>query len=324
MKFRSVLSLLACAATFATPASAESTRTDALVVVGAPGDEDFAEGFRAAARKIETSCSDAGVAISTAGTAPPGPGIEDRDVIRHWIRNIDPHGPHPVWIVYLGHGTWDGQDARLNIHGADVTAHEIRDWLQDVDRPVVFVHGGSAASPFIPALSGANRVIVSATESGDEQNYARFGEYFAEAISGNSADFDEDGQVSALEAFIAANHQVETFYSESARMRTEHALIDDNGDSRGTPADWFRGNKAERSPSENFEPDGDLAKKIALIETPFERSLTAEQRQLRETVESEIETLKSRKHELPESDYLDQLEVLLRKMAPLYAPSEDT
>jgi hypothetical protein len=34
---------------------------------------------------------------------------------------------------------------------------------------------------------------------------------------------------------------VAEFYEADGRLATEHALLDDNGDSLGTPADFFRG-----------------------------------------------------------------------------------
>ena len=72
---------------------------------------------------------------------------------------------------------------------------------------------------------------MTATKSPDEVFYARFGEYFAEAIGGlEDADIDQDRQVSLLEAFRHAAAAAATFYDNEGRLATEHALIDDNGD----------------------------------------------------------------------------------------------
>jgi len=78
-------------------------------------------------------------------------------------------------------------------------------------------------------LSATNRVIITATRSGNEQNFARFGQYFAEAITSTDADLDKDGQVSLLEAFLIASRRTSEFYKVEGRLATEHALIDDNG-----------------------------------------------------------------------------------------------
>src|SRR5213075_927990 len=91
------------------------------------------------------------------------------------------------------------------------------------------------------------RVIVAAARSGYEQNYARFGQYMAEAIADPTADLDKDGQTSLLEAFLTASRRVAEYYATEGRMVTEHALLDDNGDGFGTPADWFRGIRAVKA-----------------------------------------------------------------------------
>ena len=127
-----------------------------------------------------------------------------------------------------------------------MTARTLAGWLAPLQRPLIFVHGGSGGAPFIPAVSGPDRIVISATRSGHELNYARFGERFARAVANPDADIDQDGQTSVLEAFVTAAQQVQAFYTEAGRLATEHALIDDNGDKQGTPAEWFRGVRLQR------------------------------------------------------------------------------
>ena len=78
-------------------------------------------------------------------------------------------------------------------------------------------------------------MVVTATRSGSELNFARFGQYLADAIGDPQADLDKDGQVSLLEAFLMASGRVAEFYRTRIELATEHALIDDNGDRLGTP-----------------------------------------------------------------------------------------
>ena len=104
--------------------------------------------------------------------------------------------------MLIGHGTFDGREAKFNLRGPDVTDVELADWLLPFKRPVVVINCASASGPFINRLSGANRVVVTATKSGNEINFARFGQYIAEAIADPRADLDKDGQVSLLEAFL--------------------------------------------------------------------------------------------------------------------------
>ena len=152
----------------------------------------------------------------------------------------------PLWIVLIGHGTYDGREAKFNLRGPDVTDLELAEWLAPLKRPVVILDCTSASGPFINRLSGENRVVVTATKSGYEMNFARFGQYLAEAIADQRADLDKDGQVSLLEAFLTASSRVDEYYRTHSQLATEHALLDDNGDRLGTPANWFRGVRATK------------------------------------------------------------------------------
>lgn len=314
------------------PVTAETStsRHDVLVVVGAPGAPEFETGFAAAAGQWRAACEAAGAACTTVGIGMDASSADaaDREAISAWFAGLDAASPRPVWFVYLGHGTWDGREARLNLRGDDLTGTELRLLLAPLgERPVVVVHGGSASGPLVPLLAGPNRILVTATTSGDEVNYARFGERFAEAIGSpaGAGDLDMDGQTSVLEAFVAAARGVEMFYAQEGRMATEHALIEDNGDGRGTPAEFFRGTRTVARATDRAEPDGTRARRLALLESPAERLLTDEQRTRRDTLENELDALRARKGAMPEADYLRELERLLRALAAIYGgPHEDS
>ena len=83
--------------------------------------------------------------------------------------------------------------------------------------------------------------MITATRSGFEQNFSHLGGYLAAAIGKLEADFDKDGQTSLLEAWLAAARHTADFYKNENRLATEHTILDDNGDSKGTPTDWYRG-----------------------------------------------------------------------------------
>jgi len=306
-----------------TPAPAATVTNEVCVVVGAPGDDAYTEGFAAAAKKWQDNCAAAGASCTVIGLddqkgADPEKNSLDRDKLHDWITKLATDTSVPVWIIYLGHGTFDGKDARLNLRGVDVSAAEMATWLKPVTRQLIFVDGGSASAPFINALSAKNRIIITATQSGQEVNYARFGEKFADAINDPTADIDQDGQVSVLEAFVTAEQRVQDFYTENDRMATEHALIDDNGDKRGTPASFFQGVRVVRRAQDKSVPDGDLARVTALVTSAAERALTDTDRQLRADCEKQLEQLRQQKSKMAEADYYAQLEQILRKLATVY------
>lgn len=298
-----------------------------LIVVGAPGEEDYAEVFAnttaswreaASTGKLKVSVINKNGAINRDGS-PILPTA--RDAVRQWFADRATAAPIdvPLWFVFVGHGTYDGQSTKLNLPGPDVTAVELREWLQPVHRPMVVVHGGSASAPLVNALSGPDRIVIAATENGYELNFARFGSRFAEMIANPAADIDRDGQTSVLEAFVSASGQTQDFYVEAGRLATEHAIIDDNGDAQGTPYDWFNGTRLIKKP-ENAQqvPDGARARLWTLVPSPEELALTPEQRGRRDRLEAALERLRLRKTELPDLEYFQALEDLFTQLGDVY------
>ena len=210
-----------------------------LIIVGAPGDEGYGKNFEQWAGLWEKAGHQTDAKQIVVGV---GKTNETSDLIRvQQVLHEEPkESPGELWLVFIGHGTFDGKEAKFNLRGPDLSAQELATWLQPFRRPAAIINCASSSGPFINKLSGAGRVVITATRSGYEQNYARFGQYLAEAITDSQADLDKDGQTSLLEAFLIASRRATEFYDAEGRLATEHALLDDNGDGLGTQADWFR------------------------------------------------------------------------------------
>ena len=196
-----------------------------------------------------------------------------------------------------------GREAKFNLRGPDVSDVELSEWLAPVKRPVVVINCASASGPFLNRLSGNDRVVVTATKSGHETNFARFGQYFAEAITDLRADLDKDGQVSLLEAFVTSGNRVEEYYRTHSQLATEHALLDDNGDRLGTPANWFRGVRATQRAKDGAKLDGTRAHQLHLIASTRERAIPAEKRRRRDQLELSVAALRDRKDKVAEDVY---------------------
>jgi hypothetical protein len=223
-----------------------------------------------------------------------------------------------LWLVFIGHGTFDGRSAKFNLRGPDLSATDLAAALKPCRRPLVVIQCASASGPFLKALSGLRRVIITATRSGYEVNAARFGGYLARAIADPAADLDKDGQTSLLEAYLAASRQVEQFYKEQGRLTTEHALLDDNGDGFGTPAEWFHGTRAVKSAADGKSVDGVRAEQMFLVPGAVERQFQPEVRARRDALEQKLSALRSRKEKMNEDEYYRQLEDILLEMARIY------
>lgn len=295
-------------------------RTSLLVVVGAPGEEEYGAVFARSAGLWQAASEKAAAKCTLVGLREGEP-PSDRERLKALLDQEPKESSSELWLVLIGHGTFDGEEARFNLRGPDLSATELADWLKPFRRPVAVINGSSASAPFINKLSAPGRVIVTATRSGHELNYARFGQYLAGAIGDPEADLDKDGQTSLLEAFLTAARRTQGFYETEGRLATEHALLDDNGDGQGTPADWFRGIRAVKKVADGASVDGLRAHQMHLIRSEREHDLSPAIRSRRDELELAIAKLRETKGQLTESDYYRRLEQLLIELARLYEKS---
>jgi hypothetical protein len=287
-----------------------------IVASGAGGEKEYAETFAKWTEDWRSAGAKGAMRVTTISAT--GGTEEDLEQLRRALRQEGVDGSEPLWLVLLGHGTADGQAAKFNLRGEDLAATELAEWLAPMRRPVVVVAGFSASGAFLAPLSAPGRIVVTATKSGGENNYARFGGYLATAIADVAADLDHDGQTSLLEAWLHAARQTGDFYASDGRLATEHSLLDDNGDSRGTPADWYQGLRVIKKTTGGALPDGMRAHQVHLVPSTAERALSPALRAERDTIELEIARLRERKGELPETDYYAQLEALMVRLARIY------
>ena len=305
---------------------APADRPCVLVVVGAPGTPEYASQFGQWAGQWQAAAAKAGAEWIAIGTS--GAGGNDRERLRAVLAekaaatagatSTPNSGREPLWIVLIGHGTSDGREAKFNLRGPDVTDLELAEWLAPIKRPVAVLDCTSASGPFLNRLSGADRIVVTAAKSGHELNFARFGQYLAEAIADPRADLDKDGQVSLLEAFITASSRTNEYYRTHSQLATEHALLDDNGDKLGTPADWFRGVRATRRAKDGAALDGLRAHQLHLIPSDRERDIPPAVRQRRNQLELSVAALRDEKNKLGAAEFYKRLEPLLVELARLY------
>ena len=296
-------------------------RAFVLVVVGAEGTPEFGEQFREWADSWQTAAS-AGHAECTLIGLEETSGKSDRELLLERIASLPSAAMEPLWIILIGHGTYDGKSARFNLRGADITPADLKERLAAMSRPVAVVNCTSSSAPFLAELSAPNRVVITATKSGHEYNFARFGGFMSKAIANPKADLDKDGQTSLLEAYLLASADVREFYTGAARLATESALLDDNGDGMGTPADWYQGLRPVKSATNGQAADGSLASTFVLVRSETEEQLPEEIRVKRDDLEQKLAELRKRKSELAEEEYFKQLEPILVDLARLYEKAE--
>jgi hypothetical protein len=208
-------------------------------------------------------------------------------------------------VVLIGHGTFDGESAKFNLVGPDLTALEWKGLLDGIPGRVVVVNTTESSYPFLEELSQRGRVIVTATDSVAQRFATVFPEHFVRAISDLSSDFDKNGRVSVWEAFAAASAAVKDYYEQRGQLSTERPVLDDNGDRVGREA---------QAPG----PDGTLARTTYLDAEPgtitADVALAGLQRR-RAALEAQLEELKAKKDSLAAPDYESQLERVLIELA---------
>lgn len=296
-------------------------KASVILVTGAPGTEEYKKTFsewsaqwKEAANKGEAKYSEA---IHTEEKS-------QKKILGELIKAAVNENKSPLWLVLIGHGTFDGKKAKFNLQGPDISATELKEWLKDCKRPLAVINCASSSSPFINTLSDENRVIITATRSGFERNFCRLGGYLAKAIGTLEADIDKDGQTSLLEAWLAASRYSTDFYKNENRLSPEHPLLDDNGDGKGTPPDWFRGIRVtKKSEDPKLLPDGLRTHQLHLVPSEEERKLNATQRAERDALDIELAKLRAAKELMEEKIYYSELEILLQKIGRIYFPEPE-
>lgn len=307
------LCLLIASPLMAQEASDESDQA-VILVVGAGGTEEYAESFQLWADQWRQVSSHTKLTVIGVDEQKKQSKTQLQQAISESAKDDQ---FNEVWLVMIGHGTFDGKRAKFNLNGPDIEASELKSMLSQIEKRTVILNCSSCSSPFVNLLSGKNRVIVSATRNGYESNFARFGRYLSNAIDDPAIDLDKDGQTSLLEAFCTASRKSNEFYQAENRIVTEHALLDDNGDKKGTPADWFDGVRATKTPKSGVA-DGLLANQVFLNRRGVDRLLSAEDRELRDQLEAQLEQLRSMKGKMDQTTYLATIEPVLIQIAKLY------
>jgi hypothetical protein len=211
-----------------------------------------------------------------------------------------------LFVFLIGHGSFDGKEAKFNLVGPDLSAADYNQLLTSLPtRRIVIFNMSSASGEFVKPLSAKGRIVVTATRNGQETNATRFAGFFIAALNATDGDTDQDGHTSILEAFVYANRLTEEFYKRAGRLATEHALLDDNGDGVGRE-------KPEAG-------EGLLARATYLdslsVDEAAASAATGRLLKERTRLEGEIEQLIARKANMPEAEYEATLERLFIELA---------
>lgn len=313
LTFKTACLLLLALALPSVPAFAQATHV--AVIVGLAGAPEHAELFqRWAATFVDTSKKLGAENVIYLAEKPEtdakrATGKSTKDEIVKAFEKLKTAGEEDiVFIVLIGHGTFDGKVAKFNLPGPDLTPADFAPLMKGLkSRHVVFVNTASASGPFIETLAGPGRTIVTATRNGTERFATLFGGYFVDAFAGTDADIDKNRRISVLEAFAFAKREVATAYEREGIMLTEHPLLNDSG-GEGDPNPAVDGKQGRVAAVMAL---GSTASLDPLPTDPKLRALHQERRDL----ERRVEALKLLKDSMPPERYASELEKLATELA---------
>src|SRR6266545_2480346 len=151
IRHSSLITILAALLTTAAFASADTNTEESatvLVVVGAPGEEEYGKNFakwaglwEEASRKGRAHYLSIGLSNTNEAT--------DLEQLKEVLATESKELTAAMWLVLIGHGTFDGKEAKFNLRGPDLSATELSDGLKSFRRPLAVVNGASCSAPFI-------------------------------------------------------------------------------------------------------------------------------------------------------------------------------
>ena len=183
-------------------------------------------------------------------------GVSTRDGIRAAFATLAPRlrAQDRLFLFWLGHAGRHGRGVRLNLRGPDIDVQQLGELLNTLPTTnVVCVVGTPLSGYVIKHASKPGRIVVTATDALPELSETTFPYHFVRGFYDSAADANKDGFLSILELFRYANRGVEKFFKENELLRTEHALLDDIGDGRGSrDPDPGKGPEGKRAAEEGF------------------------------------------------------------------------
>ena len=303
---RSAFIVVACMLALAPGALAQDTHV--LVIAGVGGDEDHVKQFNKYAGAVVDAAKKQGVLeanITYLGENPEQSG--GRMKARSTRENVSKafadlaakaKAIDDVFIVLIGHGSFDGRQGTFNLPGPDLAITDYAMLLSKFPtQKIVFVNTASSSGAFLQPLAGPARTIVTATKTGGERNETRFPEFFVAALDDEAADRDRNGRVSIQEAFDYAAAKVKAAYEQSGNILTEHATLEDGNQGKFAATQFLAPPRSRTAAAQAADPA-----LRALLEQ-------------RDALERQVAELRLRKDSMDSAQYEQQLEKLVTELA---------
>lgn len=223
-KYRRRAVLFMLSLLFAFPVSAQ---TYAVVVSGLGGESQYTEQFSTAGQVVFDSLQSLDVEddliIYLDETATRDTILKAIDDVANRIK---PDEPSVFALFFIGHGNADSSGWRFNISGPDLTTEDLVAALNPITASMqLVVLATSASGAALDILSQPQRVVVTATKSGGENNAVKFPEFMAQALGRPDADYDRNEILTIAEVFRFAQSRTVEYYEQEKLLAPEHARL---------------------------------------------------------------------------------------------------
>jgi hypothetical protein len=145
-----------------------------------------------------------------------------------------------LWVFVFGHAHYDGRYSWLNVAGPDLHQTDFAKLFSDVNcREQAFFITTCASGFYQKALGKKGRVVMTATEPDLEVNETFFPHKLCRALGTapppyGELDVDRDWRLSLVDVYLWSAQETAKEFFPNMLLATEHSLLDDNGDGRGT------------------------------------------------------------------------------------------
>ena len=284
-----------------------SAATFFVTVAGLGGEPDYEQRFSGLAADLDRLFSQSADARTRTLRGSEATKQRLRAVLAEVAAEARPQDA--VVLLVIGHGSFDGEQYKVNLPGPDVSAEELAGMLEPIraERQLAALMTSSSGVA-LPVLQRPGRVVITATRSGTEKNAVVFSRYWVAALQDPAADTDKNEVITALEAFQYADRKTADFYKAQKRLATEHALFEDTGAGEGVRQP---GASSGRGLLAGGFPLVRIGSAHRAYQDPAKRVLLERKEQL----EQQIDKLKYEKAAMPTAEYRKQLTALLLELA---------
>ncbi len=246
------------------------TTRRALIISGLPGDEVYEEQFTQSVTEIRTSLIERfGFAEGNIRVQFARPYDDDDDVATQQTSK-DPKDEEQLsfliagnatreeiaaeakrlraavqendvtWVFVIGQAYYDGRNVFLNVPDTDLNHKQFGSLFAKLKGQSTFFISTPASGFYIKPLSKKNRVVITSASADAETNGSVFHQALArtmtEITSAEESDIDGNGNASVLDLYIKTVQNMTDIYyeNETPLIPTEHPLLDDDGDGRGS------------------------------------------------------------------------------------------